>query len=214
LADGFRNNWEADRGKVSTSKRLKEILGPQVNLRKKITDTDRAIAVQISKLDSTLVKMGQKEKILFAKTSASYQKHDTAQATVYARELAELRKATKLVTGSKLMLERIQMRLTTVTEIGDLAKLLMPVGKVVRSTRFSLMSIMPSASASLGDITSNLDSLMHEFGTVPGISLDLDPANEDAEKILAEASAVVEASSTTSLPGVPNASTAEEDNAV
>jgi division protein CdvB (Snf7/Vps24/ESCRT-III family) len=151
--------------------------------------------------------MTQKEKTLFSRTSSAFQKHDTVQANAFANELSELRKAIKLVNGAKLSLESVQARLKTITDIGDMAMVLAPVGQVVRSVRKTLITVMPTANESMGEINSDLEGLMREVGSISGISgFNFETTGEDAEKILAEASAVAESKMSQNLPDIPEIS--------
>ncbi len=207
MADNnFVGKWQTDRDKEPVSAKIKNIVAPQGDLKKKLNETERALASQISKLDKTITKMNAKEKGLFTKTSAAFQKHDTVQAHAYANELTELRKAIKLVNGAKLCLESVQGRLKTITDVGDLAVALIPAGQVVRSVRKTLMSVMPSANESIGEINSGLEGLMQEIGSISGMSgFSFDSAtSEEAEKILAEASVVAESKMASNLPNLDN----------
>ncbi len=180
-------------------------MNPQNNeLRKKLVETDRSLSSQISKLDKTIARMTEKEKALFNRTSAAFQKHDTVQAHAYANELSEHRKAMNLVQGAKLSLERVQLRLKTITDFGDLANAIAPVGQVMRSVRRTLATVMPTANDSLGEVASTLDGLMQEIGGVPGMSMNFDTNGEEAEKILAEASAIAETKMASTLPQIPD----------
>jgi division protein CdvB (Snf7/Vps24/ESCRT-III family) len=214
LSTNFPNKWQKSSGE-SIPQKVKQSVAPQGDLKKKLFETDRALGSQITKLDKTITKMNAKEKGLFAKTSSAFQRHDTIQANAYASELSELRKAIKLVEGAKLSLESVQVRLTTITDIGDLAVAIAPVGQVVRTVRKTLMVVMPSANETMGDINSTLEGLMQEVGSVPGsFGFDTGVANEDAEKILAEASVVAESKMNSTLPTIPELKTDEEADAI
>lgn len=210
LVQNFSGKWEANRDRETTSQRIKETVSPPGNLRKKLSDTERSLQMQITKLDKTMVTMGEKEKRLFTKTTTAFQKHDTVQARAYANELAELRKALKLVNGAKLALESVQGRLRTITDIGDLTMTLAPVGQVVKSVRKALVQVMPSANSSFTDISSTLDGLMMEVGSIPSMGFSFDTSNEEAEKIIAEASAVAETKMASNLPSIPDLETATD----
>ena len=201
----FANRWQTDKSQEPVSTRIKEAVAPQGDLKKKLTETERSLTSQISKLDKTIAKMNVKEKNLFSKTSTAFQRHDTVQAHAYANELSELRKAIKLVNGAKLSLQSVQGRLKTITDIGDLAMILVPAGQVVGSVRRTLVQVMPSANESIGDINTGLEGLMQEIGSISGISgFNLETTNEESEKILAEASVVAESKMATSLPTLEN----------
>jgi len=204
LASNFGDKWQTDRNKESSTEKVRNTFNPPGNLRKKLVDTDRALQGQIVKLDKNLAKMSEKEKALFTKTSNAFQKHDTPMANAYANELTELRKAIKLVSGSKLALERVQGRLKTITDFGDLATALAPVGGVVRTVRQTLQAVMPGANDSFSEVSSTLDGLMQEIGSVPGFSMDFGVNSEESDKILAEASAIAETKMASTLPGLPD----------
>lgn len=210
----FADRWQTNRNTETASTRLKNTVAPQGDLKKKLGETERSLNSQISKLDKTIAKMSQKEKNLFSKTSAAFQRHDTVQAHAYANELSELRKAMKLVNGAKLSLESVQGRLKTITDIGDLAITLAPVGQVVRSVRRTLVGIMPSANESIGEINSGLEGLMQDIGSLSNISgFSLETTSDEAEKILAEASVVAESKMSTNLPTLDNIAETESSAA-
>ncbi len=183
----FTDKWQMNRDKETVPKIIKDAMNPPGDLRKKLVDTDRSLTSQISKLDKTLTKMTEKEKVLFNKTTVAFQKHDTTMAQAYANELSEHRKAMKLVQSSRLCLEQVQMRLKTITDFGDLANVIAPVGQVVRTVRTSLQNVMPSANDTLSEISTGLQGMMLEVGSVPGMSMSFESTGEEAEKILAEA---------------------------
>lgn len=212
MADNsFTGKWQTDRSKEPFSTRVKNAVVQPSDLRKKLNDTDRALSAQIVKLDKSIAKMEEKEKKLFARTSTAFQKHDTVSANAYASELSELRKAIKLVSGAKLSLESVQGRLKTITDIGDLATVLSPVGQVVRSVRKTLVAVMPSANETMGEINSGLEGLMQEIGSISGITgFSFDATSEEAEKILAEASVVAETKMSSTLPDLPDVTSSDQ----
>ena len=191
--------------------KIKDAVNPAGDLRKKLVDTDRSLTSQIGKLDKTLTKMGEKEKGLFNKTSTAFQKHDTTMAQAYANELSEHRKAMKLVQSSRLCLEQVQMRLKTITDFGDIANVIAPVGQVVRTVRTSLQKVMPSANDTLSEISNGLQGMMQDIGSVPGLSMNFESNNEEADRILAEASVVAESKMASTLPDIPDATLNSSD---
>ena len=204
MTDQFSDKWQTQRGGETTSERIRNTINPPSDLRKKLVDTDRSLTSQISKLDKNLVKMNEKEKVLFTKTTNAFQKHDTELARAMSNELAEHRKAMKLVQGSKLSLEQVQLRLKTITDVGDIANVIAPVGQVIRTVRTSLQTVMPSAGDTMNEISMGLEGMMQDIGSVPGLSMSFDANSEDAEKILAEASVIAETKMSSTLPSIPD----------
>ncbi|MCL5671892.1 MAG: hypothetical protein JRN56_04035 [Nitrososphaerota archaeon] len=164
----------------------------------------RQIQVQVAKLDSTSTKLRERDNSIFTKVVSSLQKHDTQHASVFANELAEIRKMNKMVTQAKLALEQIVLRLNTITELGDIVVTLTPAMSVIRNVKQGLVGVLPEAENEIGEISGLLSSILVDAGTVGGYSLNFEAANEDAEKILAEASAVAETRMREKFPDIPS----------
>jgi division protein CdvB (Snf7/Vps24/ESCRT-III family) len=130
------------------------------------------------------------------------------RATLYANELAELRKMSKIILFSKLSLEKVLLRLGTIKEIGELVVAMAPAVEVVRSIKSSLAGVLPDAEQELSELSELLNSLVVEAGQVTGQALTLE-ATEEAQKILEEAMAVAEQKMREKLPEIPTAGAAE-----
>ena len=208
----FSDRWQQNSDRETTSQKIKSAVNPETDLRKKLVETDRSLTGQISKLDKTIARMTEKEKVLFNKSSNAMQRHETEQARAYANELAEHKKAIKLVTSAKLCLEKVQLRLKTITDFGDLANAIAPAGQAMRMVRKQLAVVMPSANDALGDVAHSLDGLMQEIGGVPGMTMNFDTNGEEAEKILAEASVIAETKMAGTLPTLPDLPDPTTDN--
>jgi division protein CdvB (Snf7/Vps24/ESCRT-III family) len=199
----FAGKWEKQDnqgfgGKVKDSVRTPGPMKPRLDL------AVRQIQVQVAKLDSTSIKLRERDNSIFNRVVTSLQKHDTQHASVYANELAEIRKMNKMVTQAKLALEQIVLRLNTITELGDIVVTLSPAMAVMRSVKQGLAGVMPEAEGEIGEISGLLSSILVDAGTVGGYSLNFEAANEDAERILSEASAVAEQRMKEKFPEIPS----------
>ncbi|MCX8189158.1 MAG: Snf7 family protein [Nitrososphaeria archaeon] len=198
----FEQKWVSDK-KPGMGERVREAIVPPGPLKPKLESAIRAIQAQISKLDATTSKLKERDAIIFNKVVSALQKHDTEHANVYANELAEIRKMIKTVTSSKLALEQIVLRLNTITELGDIAVTLAPAMSILNNVKKGIISVLPEAEREIGEIGSLLSSILVEAGQVSGSTLNFEAANEDAEKILAEASAVAEQRMKEKFPELP-----------
>lgn len=172
----------------------------------------RQIQVQVAKLDGTSAKLKERDGQIFNKVVGSIQKHDTQHASVFANELAEVRKMNKMVTQARLALEQIVLRLNTITELGDIVVTLTPAMSVIRSVKQGLVGVLPEAESEIGEISGLLSSILVDAGTVGGYSLNFEAANEESEKILAEASAVAEQRMREKFPEIPSQLPTVEEN--
>jgi division protein CdvB (Snf7/Vps24/ESCRT-III family) len=198
----FAGKWEKQNSQ-SFGNRVKDSVRNPGPLKPRLDLAIRQIQVQVAKLDSTSTKLRERDNSIFGKVVASLQKHDTQHASVFANELAEIRKMNKMVTQAKLALEQIVLRLNTITELGDIVVTLTPAMAVIRNVKQGLVGVLPEAESEIGEISGLLSSILVDAGTVGGYSLNFEAANEDAERIMAEASAVAEARMKEKFPEIP-----------
>jgi division protein CdvB (Snf7/Vps24/ESCRT-III family) len=203
LSERFAKKWETKRDDQPFTNRIKEAVKPPGPLRPRLDFAVRRIELQTQKLDQATERFGQRDKTIFARIVDAYTKHDTSRANVFANELAEVRKMEKLIINARLALEQIVLRLRTVSELGDVVSTLGPAVGVLRSVRAGLVSVFPEAENELGEIGNMLSGIMMEAGSGSGMTLNFDSVNEDAGKILNEASTVAEQRIKDKFPELP-----------
>jgi division protein CdvB (Snf7/Vps24/ESCRT-III family) len=126
-----------------------------------------------------------------------------ARANVFANELAEIRKMEKMIMHGRLALEQIVLRLRTVSELGDIVTTLAPAVSVLSSVKSGMTAIFPEAERELGQIGNMLNGIMIDAGQSTGLTINFESANEDAQKILTEASSVAEQRIKDKFPELP-----------
>ena len=202
MSENFAKKWETKKEESFTNA-IRETIQPQTPLKPRLDFAVRKLDLQINKLDQANERFTQKDRTLFAKLVDAYTKHDSAHANIYATELAELRKMTKLIMNARLALDQVSLRIKTVSELGDVIVTLGPCIGVLRSVSVGLCGVLPEAEGELCDIGNMLSGLMFEAGTSSGMSLNFNSVNEDAEKILAEAATVAEQRVNANFPDLP-----------
>ena len=203
MSERFAKKWETRKEEQPFTNRLKDAVKPPGPLKPRLDFAVRRIELQVQKLDQATDRFGQRDKAIFARIVDAYTKHDTARANVFANELAEVRKMSRLIINAKLALEQITLRLRTVSELGDVVSTLGPAVGVLRSVRAGLTSVFPEAESELGEIGNMLSGIMIEAGQGSGITLNFDTVNEDASKILTEAATVAEQRIKERFPDLP-----------
>ena len=163
----------------------------------------RQIQIVMAKLDTSMAKIRDRDAALFAKTVAAVQKHENQRASMFANELAEVRKVGKMVTQSKLALEQIVLRLNTITELGDIVTTLAPATSIVRSVKQDIAGVMPDAEGEMGEVSSLLSGILVDAGSMGGYTMNFETANEEAEMALSEAAAVAESRMKEKFPDIP-----------
>ena len=203
MSERFSKKWESRREEQPFTNRVKDAVKPPGPLKPRLDFAVRRIELQVQKLDQATERFSQRDKTIFARIVDAYTKHDTSRANVFANELAEIRKMERLIINARLALEQIVLRLRTVSELGDVVSTLGPAVSVLRSVKSGLVSVFPEAESELGEIGNMLSGIMIEAGQGSGMTLSFDSVNEDAAKILTEASTVAEQRIKEKFPDLP-----------
>jgi division protein CdvB (Snf7/Vps24/ESCRT-III family) len=186
----FSKEWEGAGSSVID--KVVGVVKPQQPLRYKLSLAIKRIEAQAQALDGAINNMTQRDKSLFSKVVEAYSEHDIKRATVYANEIVELRKTINLMSNARLALERVALRLNTITHLGNAAAVIAPALEILKDVRSNIAGVMPSAEHELNAIMMMLDEIMIESGQVTGVGLGFEPTSEEAQKILEEAALVVE----------------------
>jgi division protein CdvB (Snf7/Vps24/ESCRT-III family) len=204
----FSNKWTKPQNEINNvGMKLLENIKPPSPLKPRIEEAQKRLHSQISKLENMSMKMEEKDQLIFKRVISAMQSHDSQYAKILSNELSQIRKMNKMITSAKLALEQIQLRLNTITELGDVIVTLSPAMSVIKNIQGGLTSMMPEAGQSFGKITDILNGIMNESGQIPQtseITGNTNSIGEDAMKIIEEASAIVEQSMKDKFPDLPN----------
>ncbi len=201
----FTKNWDAPKTG------FKALIKPDLPLKHKIELAARRVEAQVQYLNGAIHMLTDRDKRLFQKVVDAYSKHDLQRASVYANELAEIRKMIGFMMNAELALERVALRLRTVTQLGNVAATLAPVGKVLQNIRTGVASLFPGAERELGEISMLLDEVMVEAGQTTGMAPDFEVAGEEAQKILNEAAVIAEQRMKEKFPELPTLRSSSEE---
>jgi division protein CdvB (Snf7/Vps24/ESCRT-III family) len=203
MSERFAKRWEESPNQQPFTTKVKESLRPPGPLKPRLDMAIRRIELQVQRLDQANERFSDRDKKIFARIVEAYTKHDMARANVFANELAEIRKMEKMIMHGRLALEQIVLRLRTVSELGDIVTTLAPAVSVLSSVKNGMTAIFPEAERELGQIGNMLNGIMIDAGQSTGLTINFESANEDAQKILTEASSVAEQRIKEKFPELP-----------
>ena len=198
------NSWNKGTGE-SLSQKVMSRVKPDEPLKNRIEFAQKKLQSQITKLEGIDIKLQRKHDIIFEKIVNAQKTHNNGYAKAYANELTQLRKMKNMVSGAKLSMEQVQLRLSTVSELGDVVVTLSPAMSLIKGLSSSLGGIMPEANASMQDLSQILGDVLtgssvNDAGMMnAGIS-----DNSDTLAILEEAHSVIEGQTKVSIPEVPS----------
>ncbi len=134
--------------------------------------------------------LNRKNQRLFKKCIDYKLNNEPERATLYANECAELRRLAQLVLSSELALEQAIVRLETINELSDVMGSVLPIIGIVENTKNRLVSVIPSVSERLGEVTQMIQSSIVEMGSTPHLSSPHSKLPFEANQILEQANSV------------------------
>ena len=199
----FDKTWARQETQSVTGK-IREAVKPQGALKPRIQTAVNKLQVQISKMDSMLTKLQERDQQIFKRIVAAMQQHDTSTSKVLSNELAEIRKVSRMLGNARMSLEQVQLRLTTIHDLGDAMIAIGPAMSTMKGLKSSLGRFMPEADSELNSMTQTLNGLMVDSFSGDAFNMESDVSNEETDKILQEASAVAEQQIGDKFPSVPS----------
>lgn len=197
----FTNKWNVQ--KESISQKVIDKVKPDAPLKPKIDEAQKKLQLQIIKLDSISKKLKEKDDFIFRKVVEAVRTHNKAYSNAYAIELHEIRKMNNMVTGAKLAMEQIQLRLNTISELGDVVVTLSPCMSIIKGLGAGLNGLMPAADSSMSDLSNILGEIMSGASVNGDNSFVTETSNSETNQILEEAHAILEGHVRQSIPELP-----------
>jgi len=150
-----------------------------------------------------LTKLRERDQQLFERIVTATREHDTSSSRVLSSELAEVRKVSRMLGNARISLEQVQLRLSTIHDLGDAMIALGPAMSTMKGLKSSLGKFMPEADSELSSMTQTLNGLMVDSISGDAFSMESEVSNAETDSILQEASAVAEQQADQQFPSVP-----------
>ncbi|MEB3760072.1 MAG: Snf7 family protein [Desulfurococcales archaeon] len=200
----WAKGWKNTPKRNTIGKKVKELVNPPGPVRQQIINAIYKIANQINKLDYSLNKLQTYDRQLFEKTVNSLVEGDKTRAAMFAGELAEIRKMAKIILTVRYALEKVKIRLETALIVGDMHANLAPAVVALKQVAGYLKGMMPDVFAELMEVDETLQlSMMQTVAAVPDM-MSTAVVNEEAQKILRDASIVAEQRIKQQFPEIPS----------
>ena len=199
----FEKSW-AQREVKSMTERIRDTVKPQGALKPRIQTAVNKLQGQTSKMDVMLTKLHERDQQLFDRIVTATQNHDTSTSRVLSSELAEVRKVSRVLGSARNSLEQVQLRLTTIHDLGDAMIAIGPAMSTMKELKPTMSKFMPEADTELNSMTETLNGLMVD--SLPGDSFEMqsdNAMNEETNAILQEAEAVASQQTDEKFPSIP-----------
>ena len=206
----FTDKWNALKSNEKLSHAFMGKVRPDMPLKNRLDEAGKKLQLQIARLAEIDNKLQQKDNLIFNKIVSAKKSNNETYAKVYANELAEIRKHQNMISNAKLSMEQIQIRLNTVSELGDVVVTLSPCMSLIKGLSSSLGGMMPTVSESMQDLSTMLGDIVTGSSiTHDGTLGQIETNNSDAMSILEEAQLIVEGQTRQTMPEPPSTTTIE-----
>ena len=162
------------------------------------------LKVQRFKLEQVIVRLRKRDTVLFKTCATALKAKNRERATIFANELAEIRKLTKIIAQTQILIERIILRLETLKELNAAFADLKPVLRILHSVTKRLTTLMPQMAYEMERVNESIDETL-AMTSIGSLQLDVpvDVKTPGGEEILKEASVFLEQKLTEKLPEPP-----------
>ena len=198
----FEKTW-AQREVKSMTEKIRDTVKPQGALKPRIQTAVNKLQVQTSKMDVMLTKLHQRDQQLFDRIVTATQSHDTPTSRVLSSELAEVRKVSRVLGNARNSLEQVQLRLTTIHDLGDAMIAIGPAMSTMKELKPTMSKFMPEADSELNTMTETLNGLMVDSLSGDSFEMQDNAMTEETNSILQEAEAVASQQTDEKFPSIP-----------
>lgn len=204
MVNHFIDRWTKKESPPSLASKIKNVGKPTVDLKEQITVVIQRLDAQTQSLDRAVKRFESRDAEIFQRVVKAMTERDTPRANILATELGEIRKVEKMLSHASIALQSVSMRLSTVSEMGDVVSVLSPAKSMLNNIRSEMCSILPEASQELGNIGSLLSDIVTTTNQSSDIPENTIMASADAMAILEEAEVAAEKRVGEKFPEVGN----------
>lgn len=200
----MNSRWVKSESILSNDDQIVSPPRPGGPLKPRLDAVQKKIQVQVSRLEELRGLLKSKDEEIFCRLVTSIKENNAQFSTVLSSDLARARQVSRMVFLSRVTLEKLVARLSSVSDFGDLVIVLSPAMAVVKNLRSSLTPHVPEMEGELGVISELLSGILVDAGQVGGYTINFETANEEAVRLIDEASLAVEQKMKEEFPGIPD----------
>ena len=196
-------NWNGIKNSLSLSEKVLDKVRPGTSLKNRLENSQKQLQIQIKRLEETHKKLQLNHDSIFKKIVDAKMSRNESRAKSYAIELQELKKVKNTIGNAKLAMEQIQLRLNTVSELGDIVVTLSPCMSLIKGLAPSISNIMPNLNTTMEDLSNMLGDIMTNSSLSTEPLFTSNQNSNDVTAILNEAHDILEGNTKYSMPEPP-----------
>jgi len=173
-------------------------------LKPRIDAVQRKMQLQISRLEELHKNIKSKDEDIFYKLVTSIKENNIQFSNVLSIDLAKTRQVSRIISISRITLEKLVTKLSLVSDFGDLVIVLSPSMSAIKNLRSLLTPLLPEMEEELGVTSELLGGILVDAGQIGGYTINFETANEEAARLIDEASLNVEQRMKEEFPCTPD----------
>jgi len=175
----------------------------QRSLTEMILEASRELGKGYSRIELVCSKLSKRNRVLFDECVFHMKKGSKARASIYANEIAEIRRILSILEYTRLAVERAILRLDTIKVITPTLEPLQEAFKEVRNALGLVANVMPSMTPEISKLNNVVNEILGETEFNLSMPMATPVNNPDTESILREAASLVEEEIKTKIPEPP-----------
>ncbi|KPV61741.1 MAG: Snf7 [Candidatus Bathyarchaeota archaeon BA2] len=169
------------------------------------------LKIQRFKLEQVIVRLRERDTTLFKTCAKVLEDKNKERAIIFANELAEIRKLTKIIVQTQILVEHIILRLETLRELNAAFADLKPVLRILHSVTERLTILMPQMAYEMERVNESIDeTLAMTHISSPQLDMPFDVKTPGGEEVLKEVSTLLEQKLAEKLPEPPTSVAVKE----
>jgi len=184
--------------------KISGIFKKEAPLKPRVENAIRDLNKPISKLNNTSNQLNQKNDKLFQRIVEAQKNKDIHTSKILVNELIQIKKTNKMIGNMRITIDRTQLRLSTVSTLGDAIVSMQPAVHTMKAIVPAMNSILPQASQELESMGNMLGDMMPSSLSDDYSFADSGLSSQETDAILSEAAAVAETQIGNKFPSVPS----------
>jgi len=172
-------------------------------VRLKIEQCLSQLSTQIMRLRSKYQEMMARSREYFDQVVDALISGDEGRASIYAEEIAEIRRLASVVVKTQLILEQVKLRLETILAVSEVIGLVVPLLSLIAEVEDEVAGVAPEAAKNLHELAAYIENFA-SAAVSPELSMGApEEAGEEVRKVLEEAQRAAAERVKQAFPDVP-----------
>jgi len=169
------------------------------------------LKIQRFKLEQVIIRLRERDTTLFETCAKALKNKNKERATIFANEMAEVRKLTKIISQTQILVERIILRLETLKELNAAFADLKPLLRILHGVTQHLTTLMPQMAYEMERVNESIhETLAMSSIGLPQLDVPFDVKTPGGEEVLKEVSELLEQRLAEKLPEPPTSVAVKE----